>query len=361
MCDNPFACVPLTARSASFAGSAEMAQPTTSERADSAPSTSPEDLEDLAHMEALATKYGYVCQKKVLWQQEFSASTASRMVPRLGDKVYQMMAFSIPNLPRAVLQELLPAESEVTSETAAVATWLLDDTATLTATMAPLLAAACGYVCAGSSRAHQTKSEPVMRVLAKLMPPLEISHVVLASGLERTYVNGMYALVTEHGEMHWPKDNERREIQVDPEVESSLRWEVLVEVRALADQGRSLSAGWWRQLGDEARALQVEHDLANPRAATASRRAAARAAAAPPKKKKHRRFTKETYEIDVILAEKKVNSKERKHFLVRWCGYDSSWEPARVSGQVGGPMETWEPLLLVAPTEAYEKWRQREA
>jgi hypothetical protein len=212
-----------------------MAQPTASVRADAALETNPEDLEDLAQMEALATKHGYLCQKKELWQQELSASIASRMVPRLGDKVYQMMAFSIPNLPRAVLQELLPAESMPVAETAATATWSLDDTATLTATMAPILAAACGFVCAGSSRAHQTKSEPVMRVLAKLMPPLEISHVVLASGLERTYVNGMYALVTERGEMHWPKDNERREIEVDPEVESSLRQEVLVEVRALAD------------------------------------------------------------------------------------------------------------------------------
>jgi hypothetical protein len=102
--------------------------------------------------------------------------------------------------------------------------------------------------------------------------------------------------------------------------------------------------------------LKVEHDLANPRAAAA----AARAAAAPPKKRKRSRFTKETYEIDVILAEKKVSGKEKKIFLVRWCGYDSSWEPARGSGQVGGPLETWEPLLLVAPTEAYEAWRQRE-
>ena len=180
--------------------------------------TSPEELEDRAQMEAFANQYGYFCQRKELWKQELSASIASRMVPRWGDKVYQMMAYSIPNLPRALLQELLPAESK-TAETEAVATWSLDDMATLTATVAPIFgggrAAASGYFCAGSSRAHQTKSEPVMRVLAKLMPPFEISHVVLDSGLERTYVNGMYALVTEHGETHWPKDNQRREINVD--------------------------------------------------------------------------------------------------------------------------------------------------
>ena len=61
-----------------------MAQPT-------APSPEAEELEDLTQMEALATKHGYLCQKKELWLQEFSTSIASRMVPRLGDKVYQMM------------------------------------------------------------------------------------------------------------------------------------------------------------------------------------------------------------------------------------------------------------------------------
>ena len=286
------------------------------------------------------------------------------MTSRLGDNVYQMFSYSIPNLPRPVLHELFPAESMTAEETEATATWSLDEVSTLTAAVAPIFgcgrAEASGFFCAGSSRAHQTKSEPVMRVLAKLMPPLEIWHVVLNSGLERTYVNGMYALVTESGEMNWPKGKERKEIQVEPHVEASLRKEVLVDVRALADQGRRLSPGWWRQLGDEARALQVEYELANPRAAAAAARALAAAPKKAKKAKKRARFTKESYEIDAILAEKKVSSKEKIIFLVRWSGYDSAWEPARISGQVGGPLETWEPLLLVAATHAYEKWRQRE-
>ncbi len=33
---------------------------------------------------------------------------------------------------------------------------------------------------------------------------------------------------------------------------------------------------------------------------------------------------------------------------------------ASVKGQVGDALETWEPLLLVAPTEPYEEWRQQE-
>ena len=61
-----------------------MAQPTASEHANSALETNPEDLADLAQMEALATKHGYLYQKKELWVQELSASIASRMVPRLG-------------------------------------------------------------------------------------------------------------------------------------------------------------------------------------------------------------------------------------------------------------------------------------
>ena len=36
--------------------------------------TSPEELKELAQMEALATKYGYLCQTKELWKQELSTS-----------------------------------------------------------------------------------------------------------------------------------------------------------------------------------------------------------------------------------------------------------------------------------------------
>ena len=42
--------------------------------------------------------------------------------------------------------------------------------------------------------------------------------------------------------------------------------------------------------------------------------------------------------------------------LVRWAGYHHTWEPWRVTGAVGDPVETWEPEVTVRNTEAPGWW-----
>ena len=74
-------------------------------------------------------------------------------------------------------------------------------------------------------------------------------------------VNMQYALITEHGESHWPKDNDRREIAFDQQTVAAVNEQVLSEVQALADASRPLSPGWWRQLGREQKAQKVEFNL----------------------------------------------------------------------------------------------------
>ena len=63
---------------------------------------------------------------------------------------------------------------------------------------------------AGVSRGLRTASESCIRVIATLIPPLEVSWVRVASGLHRLYVNMIYVLSDEAGEMHFPKDANRR-------------------------------------------------------------------------------------------------------------------------------------------------------
>ena len=43
-------------------------------------------------------------------------------------------------------------------------------------------------------------------------------------------------------------------------------------------------------------------------------------------------------------------------YRVRWAGYRPSWEKWRVSGEVGGPIETWEPRLHLEGSEALVLW-----
>lgn len=72
----------------------------------------------------------------------------------------------------------------------------------------------------------------------------------------------------------------------------------------------------------------------------------------------HRRVSKESFEIDMIVSEKKGQGKSKTVFyLVRWAGYDVTWEPWRVTGQPGDPIETWEPSQRLRGTEALQKWR----
>ena len=62
-----------------------------------------------------------------------------------------------------------------------------------------------------------------------------------------------------------------------------------------------------------------------------------------PRARRQPRFTKEVYQIESILEEKKVTTKEKLIYLVRWVGWVDP---------------TWEPLLLLKDTEALQDWKQ---
>ena len=326
-------------------------------------STSPE--QDLAEFWHLANKLGMTCRPESEFLTELGMTIAARMTPRVGDDVYQMQAAILHCFPKALLEKVLPA-SCITFSDDTTTTWTLTTVAQLNGSI-PSILGLSGYACAGLTKAFQTKSEPVIRVVATLMPTFQVSHVTLASGVDRTYLNFAYVLATEHGELHWPKSKGTRlEILIPPELEEEMRVCVASDMLAMAQRGDRLSPGWWRQLGDEAKAAEVEYALANPpppppRAQRAPR---IRSVDAVPKKaarKKQRRSTTESYDIDEIIAEKKVSSKEKMIYLVRWMGYKPEWEGARVSGPVGGLLETWEPLYLLKATEALERWKAHQS
>ena len=74
----------------------------------------------IMQMIELAATHGYVCQPMSLWSKEIGTSIAARMVPRLGDQVYQMFAYNIP------------VRESITEETETVTTWTFKEVATLT-------------------------------------------------------------------------------------------------------------------------------------------------------------------------------------------------------------------------------------
>ena len=312
--------------------------------------------QEMAQLQALAAKLGQTVRPESESLAELGGEIAVRMTPRVGDNVFQMPAPILHCFPRELLVKLLPGDSmqpETLSQD-----WMLDTVTLLSASM-PQVLSVSGYVCAGLTKVLRVQSEPVIRMVAVLMPNMQIQHVC-ARGTSRTYINFAYALVSQHGEFTWPKTKDRREVAVHPETERELREHVLSDMLALGNRGEPLSPGWWRQLGNEVKAQEVEEMLANP---IARRRPQPRAASAPRLKKakavKQLRATKESYEIDCILAEQKVYTKEKKIYLVRWCGYDPTWEGARASGNIGEAVETWEPLYILQGTQALQRWQEQ--
>ena len=100
----------------------------------------------------------------------------------------------------------------------------------------------------------------------------------------------------------------------------------------------------------EETAAQVEQGLVTSkqrrRALEAQQRAQAREALREPR-----------YNIETILQEEPTAGAAKIWFLVRWEGYQPSWETWRIMGEVGTPLHTWEPLANVRHTEAYLSWQ----
>ena len=199
------------------------------------PGIPPPDQE-LTQLKALATKLGMTLQPESMMLAELGGEIAARMTPRIGANVYQMPAFIMHCFPGELLSKIL---GEFAQPETSQPEWLLDTVSALHATM-PHLLSLSDYVCAGITKSLRAQSEPFIRVVAALMPNMQMVHVVKERGVSRTYINFAYALVTEHGEVHWPKTKDRREVAVDPETEEELRMQVLSDMQELADRGHPL-------------------------------------------------------------------------------------------------------------------------
>ena len=206
-------------------------------------------------------------------------------------------------------------------------TWRMESLQELSAFMGQMLSET-GKMCAGLSRALQTKSETVARVLATILPPFEVSVVEMPRGVDRMFLNFMYVLSDEDGELHWPKDGERRELDFTYQ-EAAVRQRVLADARVLLQQGVPLSSGWLRQLGMEPEALLMsmaeQTGAKPPRLLQASATdlthchcpaptPSPRCSQAPPKRKRNE------FMIEAIVGEWKSKTKASKMYLVRWAG-----------------------------------------
>ena len=93
------------------------------------------------------------------------------------------------------------------------------------------------------------------RVLATIMGGVEVTHTTAANaGSDVLTVNFFYVMHSEFGDQYPPKDSKRREIAISEWEDAELRGLALQAATELGNAGAQLSAGWWRQIGDESRA-----------------------------------------------------------------------------------------------------------
>ena len=278
---------------------------------------SAEEVALFAHAACL----GYSVVRIESIRQEIGVAIARHMINRVGNAVLQTAKFSLTRIPLSALQEILGPAS---TWEGGVASWAPKATtvAEVNQLISPLLAAASGYVCAGSSRALQTASESCVRVLATLMPTFEIS-----LDKDRMLIEFQYVLSDGMGELHPPKDEDRNEIAPSPGLRLDLQRQIMADLLLMADGGVPLSAEYLRQLGREGQALEVEaltlnlFNNNNLALAGGKRRRA------------------DVFEVERIMQQR-VRGRRSRNYLVRWAGYHPSWEQWRVAGESGDPVDT---------------------
>lgn len=88
----------------------------------------------------------------------------------------------------------------------------------------------------------------------------------------------------------------------------------------------------------------------------------------PPREERRRRerlpkFIIDDSSIEAIVAEELPSRTNWHRYLVRWRGYDPSWEAWRLPGQgaPGDPVESWEPATNLMGTRALAEWEAQRA
>ena len=300
-----------------------------------------------AEMIETARRLGYAVMPVDKLRRELAQSIASRMVNRTGEFVYQSAAFSITNFPLTVLQTVFP-DYLLTTDTRETKTWTLPSVSACATILGPLISDIT--MCAGASRALKTASERWSRVIATIYD-LEISSVKSgATRVDQTFINFLYVLMDEDGEMHKPKNGKRVELLLLPAVETEIRQQVLSDAIAMESIGVPLSAGWLTSMGKTAEAAWVVALQKNTLASASS------SVGGEKKRKKPR--SEHYFEVAKIVEER--GGGKNTEYLVQWAGYEPEWEPLRITGQVGDPLESWEPLAFVKNTEALWRWRCEE-
>ena len=195
----------------------------------------------------------------------------------------------------------------------------------------------------GLTKVLKTESEKVSRRVVHIVPPSSVSLELSPTGSSRLIINILFCVMTEDGLICWPKDTSGREIEFSAEEENEIRRAIKTDVLVMIAKGTvpmadgtvPMADGWYDMV-----------EMPRPERPTKKQKVST------PKEPPEERFN-----VESILEERPSTGRAVRWFRVRWAGYSAAWEQWRRWGEVGSPIETWEPLVNVRNTEAMEAWR----
>ena len=284
--------------------------------------------------ESLLKSVGILSAYNYKQERELVTMIAKHLASRLGDP--QVASFTFPIISMRGLVETLGQPSQETGEGYI---WKLETAAAIRASLSRTLSKFSKELKVhGLSKPLQNPSENYVRMIATLLPTLEIHVESDGFSMDRLWVNMMNIIIDEAGEIHPPKNLDRREFVTDKALADEMMATAHADLRAMHAAGVNLSPNFLRQIGEEEAARELE------RAATATQ---------------VKQVMEQTHLIEDILEERKSSGKARSWFKVRWQGYHPSWEAWRIEGEPGTPLVTCEPMCNVMGTEALKKWGEQ--
>ena len=290
----------------------------------------------------------------LVWDKDMEMSIARallcKMTNRVGWSIFQTVAVQCNNVPHNLWDRLLPARC-ITTDSQSSTTWNLNRLEDLTESLGRLPLAESGYNCKGLSRALRTESETCCRVIATMMPMFEVS-ATRSNHQVKSFINGQFVLTDHLLCTHWPKDEDRREIIVHPLLRLAMEKKIREDLNSMADEPGVF------HLSDHFY-MSLDRDKPPPPPSPAPKPSKGISTPKVPKPLKTCLASKMHPLGGYIVREEVTAGRAGKWYLVRWRGYNPLWEPWRIHGEVGSPVETWEPRCNLSRSDELENWECR--
>ena len=192
----------------------------------------------LLEMHSLALIFQHVCTPIMKLQRSLGGAIAMRMRPREGGFLWQTATGCVENFPRMACLQILPDSMRQGEEWS----WSVPSMLMVAELIGPLIEKSSSFS-AGASKALITASERVVRVVATVIPS-PLFWWKERQGVDYLYYEFQYVLADEDVELHPPKDANRNEIELAPELEASIRQQILSD---LQPPSLAPSSSHWRR------------------------------------------------------------------------------------------------------------------